>query len=187
MKPLNPEQALLLIIDVQTKLVSVMSGVKQLIGRLIPLIKGIQLLNIPMIYTEQYPKGLGPTIPEILDLLPNGERFEKQSFSCCLSSDFNKALQRHQRHQILVAGIEAHVCVFQTCQDLLRAGYDVYLIADAIASRRESDQQLAIRVLETSGIHLRSTEMALFELLRTSRHEKFKEISTIIKQVNEWT
>lgn len=181
MKQLNPEQALLLIIDVQAKLVPVMSDAKQLIGRLITLIKGMQLLHIPIIYTEQYPKGLGPTVPEIQGLLKNKERFEKQSFSCCLNTDFNEALKQRQRPQILVAGIEAHVCVFQTCQDLLEAGYDVYLIADASASRRESDQKLAIRVLEKSGINLRSTEMALFELLRTSRHEKFKEVSTIIK------
>lgn len=181
MKRLLSDQTLLLIIDVQEKLVPVMSGAPDLIGRLVTLIKGIHLLNIPVIYTEQYPKGLGATVPEIRDLFKKEERCEKQSFSCCLNADFNEALRRHKRHQILVSGIETHVCVFQTCLDLLAAGYAVYLVVDAVASRKECDSSLAIRVLENSGVNLRSVEMVLFELLQTSRHEKFKEVSRLIK------
>ncbi len=181
MKKLISDQTLLLIIDVQEKLVPAMSGAANLVGRLVTLIKGIHLLNIPIIYTEQYPKGLGATVPEIRDLLEKEVRCEKQSFSCCLNPDFNETLKRRKRHQILIGGIETHVCVFQTCLDLLADGYAVYLVADTVASRKESDSSLALRVLENGGVNLRSVEMVLFELLQTSRHEKFKEVSKLIK------
>ncbi|MBU1065903.1 isochorismatase family protein, partial [bacterium] len=136
---------------------------------------------IPIIITEQYPKGLGATVSEIHELIPDIEAVEKRSFSCCFNENFMSVLENLNRKQVLVSGIETHVCVYQTCVDLLESGYDVFLIADAVSSRKQDDKDLAIRVLEKEGVELRRVEMALFELIKTSQHEKFKDISTIIK------
>lgn len=174
-------QSVLLIIDVQQRLFAVMDGQDELLAAVVKLIKGARALEIPVILTEQYPEGLGPTNPAISELIPDIKAFEKRSFSCCLDENFMKALEKTKRKQVLVSGMEAHICVYQTCIDLLKAGYEVYLVADAVSSRKESDKELAIRVLEREGVQLRSVEMALFELIKTSRHEKFRAISKIIK------
>jgi len=174
-------KAVLLIIDVQQKLFPVMSHSDDLKIALTKLTKGIKTLEIPILLTEQYPEGLGPTIPELRDLIPDVNAILKRSFSCCQSDDFISALQRLKRKQVIVCGIEAHICVWQTCMDLIMNGYDVFLVADAISSRNTFDKELTLRVLEKEGVHLRSVEMLLFELLQTSLHEKFKTISRIIK------
>ena len=178
---LNGDQTVLLIIDVQQKLLPVMNGSGELIASVIRLVKGVRSLEIPIIVTEQYPKGLGLTVSEIRELVPDIEPVEKRSFSCCLNENFKSVLASLNRKQVLISGIETHVCVYQTCVDLLESGYDVYLIVDAVSSRKQSDKDLALRVLEKEGVQLRSVEMALFELLKTSGHSKFREISKIIK------
>lgn len=178
---LDCHQSVLLIIDVQQKLLPVIEGYHELIISMTKLLKGIQTLEIPIIITEQYPRGLGATISEIRKLIPDVEPVEKQSFSCCFNENFMSVLDKLNRKQILVSGIETHVCVYQTCIDLLEKGYAVFLMVDAVSSRKQDDKDLAIRVLEKEGVQLRSVEMALFELLNTSLHAQFKKISTIIK------
>ncbi|MDO9547342.1 MAG: hydrolase [Candidatus Marinimicrobia bacterium] len=178
---LDCNQAVLLIIDVQQKLLPVMDGYNELITSMTRLVKGIQTLEIPIIITEQYPKGIGPTVSTIRELILDIEPVEKRSFSCCFNENFMSILAKYNRKQALISGIETHVCVYQTCVDLLESGYDVYLIEDALSSRKQSDKDLAIRVLEKEGVNRRSVEMALFELVKTSEHDRFKDISTIIK------
>jgi len=178
---LNSKQSVLLIIDVQEKLLPVMNNADGLLTSMTKLIRGMKILDIPIILTEQYPRGLGTTVSEIHELIPDIEAVEKHSFSCCLNENFMSVLEKHNRKQVLVSGIETHVCVYQTCVDLLEKGYDVFLIVDAVSSRKQDDKNLAIRVLEKKGVQLRGVEMALFELIKTSQHEKFKELSITIK------
>ena len=178
---ITSENSVLVVIDIQEKLFPAMSESELLLDTTLKLVKGIDTLGIPILLTEQYPKGLGRTVNEIRELIPNVNVIEKRSFSCCANDDFMNVLKMVDRKQVLVCGIEAHVCVFQTCLDLIDAGYDVYLVADAVSSRKTDDRELALRVLEKENVMLRSVEMALFELLQTSRHEKFKTISRIIK------
>ena len=178
---LSTNQSVLVIIDVQSRLFPAMNGKDQLLTNLVKAVKGFQLLGLPLIVTEQYRKGLGPTLPEFSEIIKPFNPIEKRTFSCCGDDSFLDELKRIKRKQIIVCGIEAHVCVYQTCRDLLDLGHDVFLLTDAVSSRNSDDKQLVIRVLESMGVQLRSVEMALFELLSTSLHAQFKKISTIIK------
>jgi len=168
-------------IDVQSRLIPAMNGKDQLLTNMVKAVKGFQILGLPLIVTEQYRKGLGPTLPELSEIITTFNPIEKRTFSCCGDDSFLKELKRIKRKQIIVCGIEAHVCVYQTCRDLLDLGHEVFLLTDAVSSRNVDDKRLTIRILESMGVQLRSVEMALFELLDTSLHAKFKKISTIIK------
>jgi nicotinamidase-related amidase len=139
----------------------------------------MNILGIPVILTEQIP--LGPTIPEIADLLPDASAISKDTFSCCASEPFMKAVQALNRRQILITGIEAHVCVYQTAMDLMKRGYEVHLAADAVASRTARNREIGIAKLLAAGAVLTSAEMALFELLKTAADPKAKELFKIIK------
>jgi len=178
---LDSKQSVLLIIDIQEKLLPVMNNADGLLTSMTKLVRGMQILDIPIILTEQYPRGLGATVSGIRELIPDIEAVEKRSFSCCFNENFILVLDKLDRKQVLVSGIETHVCVYQTCVDLLEKGFDVFLMVDAVSSRNQDDKDLAVRVLEKEGVQLRSVEMALFELIKTSQHEQFKELSTIIK------
>ena len=180
MKLVIPE-CCLLVIDVQSRLLPVMHEPQTLLENLIKAIKGFQLLEIPILLTEQYPQGLGPTVPELRSLLSSQNPIEKNSFSCCNEEKFLTELRSLNRSQVVVCGIEAHICVCQTCLDLQNRGYEVFLLTDAIASRKNSDRELTLRVLEKEGINLTGVEMALFSLLETCRHPRFKEIAAVIK------
>ncbi|MCK4641217.1 MAG: hydrolase [Candidatus Marinimicrobia bacterium] len=180
MKLLN-DQSVLVMIDVQSRLFPAMNEKDQLLTNLVKAVKGFQLLGLPLIVTEQYRKGLGPTLPELSEIMPTFNPIEKRAFSCCGDDSFLDELKRIKRKQVIVCGIEAHVCVYQTCRDLLDLGYEVFLLTDAVSSRNVDDKRLTIRVLESMGVQLRSVEMALFELLNTSLHAQFKKVSTIIK------
>ena len=174
-------QSVLVMIDVQSRLFPAMNGKDQLLTNLVKAVKGFQLLGLPLIVTEQYRKGLGPTLPELSEIMPTFNPIEKRAFSCCGDDSFLDELKRIKRKQVIVCGIEAHVCVYQTCRDFLDLGHEVFLLTDAVSSRNSDDKQLAIRVLESMSVQLRSVEMALFELIHTSLHPKFKELTSIIK------
>lgn len=178
---LKSEKAALIIIDVQTKLLAVMHDYPLLLENLKKFIQAVDLLNIPVILTEQYPAGLGPTHPEIAQLIPLVKPIEKNTFSCCLAENFMTALRQVNREQLIVCGIEAHVCIYQTCRDLVDKKFEVHLLTDAIDSRRLENKQLAIQKLAQLGVNLSSVEMALFEILRDAHHPAFKAISRIIK------
>jgi nicotinamidase-related amidase len=178
---LDINNAVLTIIDIQGNLAHAMHGKESLFKGLKQLIEGFTALEIPIILTEQNPGGLGPTLPEITELLPDVTAIPKMSFSCCDEKAYMDALSATGKKQVLIAGIETHICVYQTSAALLDMGYEVQVVADAVASRFPANRKLALKKMEGIGVIMTGVEMALFELLKTAEHEKFREIVKIIK------
>jgi nicotinamidase-related amidase len=177
---LELSRSALLIIDVQEAFRASIKDFDKLAQRIVVAAKGAQFLNVPIIVTEQYPKGLGHTIKEIADVLPADVAiFEKTTFSSCGAQQFQPKLQDIKH--VVVAGIEAHICVNQTVHDLLASEFKVHLLNDCIASRNKHDRKTAVAKMQSSGAILSSVEMALFELMRDARHEQFKAIQGLIK------
>jgi hypothetical protein len=143
------------------------------------LIRGAKVLGLPIVATEQYPEGIGPTVEEIRSLLPDVPPLPKMTFSCCGNPDFVPRIGT--RSQILLAGIETHVCVYQTCRDLLAAGYEVHVIADAVSSRSRESFDHALRRMRDRGATINTVEMALFELLGSAEGAEFRTILRIVK------
>ncbi len=168
----------LLVIDVQTKLMDKMAERDSVVANIARLVEGAKILGIPVQATEQYPKGIGPTVPELIDRLPN--RPEKLTFSCCGLPEVAEQFRSRGVHKILLAGIEAHVCVQQTALDLLAQGFRVYVAADAVASRKDLDRDLGLRRVERAGAVLTTTESALFEWTERAGTPEFKLISKLV-------
>ena len=179
---ITPEKTLLLIIDVQGRLAKAVFQPEVVEKNINKLLRACMILDMPVLVTEQYPKGLGRTVDSLLELMPGNLPVEKISFSCCGSLGFMSQLRSFNRNDILVAGIETHVCVYQTAVELLEFGYNVHLVTDCVSSRTEENKLLGIRCIEKAGASLTSTEMAVFELLRVAEGERFKAISTIVKE-----
>ncbi|MDD5338041.1 MAG: hydrolase [Dehalococcoidales bacterium] len=180
-KALDAANTVVILIDFQERLFPAMFDKEKLLKNVLKLVQGAKVLEIPQIITEQYPKGLGPTLPEIKQLLPDAKPVEKVCFSCTDEASFNQALKSLKRKQVLVAGIEAHICVYQTAMALAREGYDVQVVADCVASRDPENMKTTLTKLGLAGILPTTTEMALFELLKAAQGDKFKQISSIIK------
>ncbi len=178
---LERNQTVLVIIDVQSKLLPVIYDYPALVENMKKIIKGAKILGIPIILTEQYPRGLGLTIDEIKKTISEYHPIEKVSFSCCREESFITRIKQLNRKQILVCGIEAHICVYQTCMDLLSEGYEVHLLVDAISSRKMANRNLTIEKLHGMGVQITSVEMALFEILKDATSDEFKKISRIVK------
>lgn len=171
----------LLIVDVQEKLVPLLWQGDRIVANCRKLIEGAKILGVPVSATEQYPKGLGRTVPELARLL--APPIEKLRFSCGEALDWGTAAEQPDgRHQVVVAGIETHVCVMQTVLDLLTAGYQVFVPADALSSRSELDWDVALRRMAGNGATIVTTESVLFEWCEVSGSPEFKQISTLIKQ-----
>jgi nicotinamidase-related amidase len=178
---LTTENTVLVVVDVQEKLARAMCQKERFMDTLQKLIRGINILGIPIIFTEQYPKGLGPTLPEIASVTPDFKAIPKIRFSCAGDKQFLQELQKLNRKQVLLAGIESHVCVYQTAADLLELGYEVQVVTDAISSRTIENINIGLEKMRSMGASMTSTETALFELLKIAEGEKFKEIQKIIK------
>ena len=178
---LNIDDSVLVVIDVQEKLFRVMNDKEMLVKNLQKLVNGVQILEVPIIMTEQNPDGLGPTIAEVAELTPEVSRIAKFSFSCCGEERFLQELQAMNRKQAIIAGIETHVCVYQTAVDLLDLDYSVQVVADCVTSRSSFNNNIGLERLRAEGVVITSTEMVLFELLKTARNPKLKEIQAIIK------
>ena len=178
---LDRQQAVLVVVDVQGKLAQSMHEKQTLFANLQSIIRGIRAMEIPVLWAEQNPRGLGPTVAEIAAELEGMEPIAKMSFSCWQNEAFAKALATAGRNQVLIAGIEAHICVYQTAQDLADAGYEVQVVADAVSSRRPESKALALQKLRDAGISITSVEMTLFELLRVAEGETFKTLLEIVK------
>lgn len=178
---LEIENCSLVIIDVQGKLAQVMYEKELLFKNIQILIKSAKILNIPLLWCQQVPKALGPTIPEIAELLPDIEPINKASFSCCSDEEFNTKLNNLKIGQVLICGIETHICVYQTALDLFRKGFYVNVIADAVSSRTLENKNIALERLAHESCKMSCVEMALFELLKTAEHPDFKEIARLIK------
>lgn len=171
----------LVVIDVQGKLAEMMVQKETLYANLQRMIEGAKILELPIVVTEQVPDKLGPTRPEIKPLLEGIEPIAKNSFSCCGNDAFMSRLSSVNRQQILITGIETHICVYQTAVDLLEQDYEVQLVADAVSSRTQENRQIGLDRIKEAGASLTSTETALFELLRVAEGSKFREIAKLVK------
>lgn len=178
---LSRELAALVLIDVQGKLAQLMHEREALFDNLQRLIQGVRVLGLPVLWLEQYPQGLGPTIPEVARLLSDLQPVAKMSFSAWGCEAFRQRLEASGRRQVLLAGIEAHVCVYQTAVDLLAAGYTVEVVGDAVSSRTAANRQLGLERMRAAGARWTGVEMALFELLRTAAAPAFKAIARLVK------
>lgn len=175
------DQSCLLVIDVQGRLAEMMHEKEQLFKHIKIMIAAAKLLNQPIHWFEQYPKGLGPTQAEIKTLLADEIYHEKITFSACGESGFMRQMRASGRSQCIVTGIEAHVCVYQTVLDLMNNDFAVKVNQQAVSSRDPSNKSLALNNMQLKGAQLTSTEMILFELMQTAEHAEFKKISRLLK------
>ena len=180
-KLLKPESTALLIIDIQERILPVISNNERVVEYTLKLIKGFRALGLPIYYTEQYPKGLGPTARLIMDELGDLKPFDKMSFSCSGAGELFNEFKRKNLSQIVVCGVESHVCVQQTVLDLIENGLQVNLAADAVSSRKEIDYRTALDRMRHHGVEVTTTEAILFELLNVCGTPQFKEVSKIVK------
>lgn len=178
---LKVDDTILVLVDVQGKLANIMHDSEELLANLSKLIQGANLLEIPIIWLEQYPKGLGPTADVLQEYLVENEPIAKMSFSAYGNEIFSEELRNSNRNNILVAGIESHICVYQTVRDLLHADLNVEVVVDCISSRTRRNSEIGINKMNALGAKQTSVEMVLFELLGTAEHPNFKEISKLIK------
>ncbi|MDT7689518.1 MAG: hypothetical protein QOJ70_3367 [Acidobacteriota bacterium] len=179
---LDLKQTALAVIDVQESFRPHIPDFAELAARVALVSHAARLLGLPVVVTEQYPKGLGHTAAEIRAVLPDDfEPIEKTAFSSCGAQEFVSRLETAGTRQVLLCGIEAHVCVNQTAHDLLALGLQVHLLTDCISSRTARNRQTGLDKMFGSGALPSSTEMALFELMRDARHEQFKAIQKLIK------
>jgi nicotinamidase-related amidase len=181
-RQIEDSQAALIVVDVQEGLVRAMD---QMVAKSV--VRNIQILlsvagemSIPVIVTEQYPKGLGASVAEIRQESGPGP-IEKVSFSCCRAAGFNERLEATARKQILLSGMETHICVLQTCSDLIGKGYEVHVLADGVCSRRKLDWETGIRWMEKKGAVISTTEMIAFQLLKEAGTERFRRLSKWFK------
>lgn len=174
-------QSSLVVVDVQGKLAQLMADKETLFKNVRILIQAAKILEIPILWCQQVPAALGPTVPEIAELLTDDEPIDKASFSCAGHEPFNAKLEVLGRKQTLLCGIETHVCIYQTAMDLLGQGREVTVIADAVSSRTAENKQIALARLAAEGVAIASTEMVLFELLQTAKHPQFKPIAKLVK------
>lgn len=178
---LTTEDTVLVVIDVQEKLSNMMFEKERLLDAAERLVRGIRALDVPVIWLEQNPVRLGATVPEVAAALDGLKAIPKMSFDCCQSEAFASSLARCGRRQVLVAGIEAHICVYQTVAGLLARGHEVHVVSDAVSSRTEANRSLALARLRDLGAAITGVEMALYELLRVAEGERFKAILRIVK------
>ena len=177
------EETVLVVIDIQEALMKAMDPEigKNLPRNLQVLITFARELGIPILATEQYPKGLGKTIPEIKLELGDLSLIEKLAFSCCRVPAFIDRLNSLGRNQVILSGIETHVCVLQTAADLIQRGYGVHVVADAVCSRRRLDWEIGLRWMEKNGAMITTTEIIAFQLLKEAGTEEFKRLSKFVK------
>jgi nicotinamidase-related amidase len=173
--------AALVIVDVQERLAAVMDQRRKVIGNCRRLIEGAKILGLPVVVTEQYPKGLGPTEEELRGALPAYDPIEKISFSCCGEPKFMESVSALGREKIILAGMETHVCVLQTCIELLSGAYGVHLVRDASCSRTRDNWLTGIGMMRDAGAVVTSTETVLFQLLAEAGSPEFKAVSKLVK------
>lgn len=172
----------LVLVDVQARLVPAMSDFEAAGNRIKLLLAGAKELNIPVIVTEQYPQGLGNTLPEFAELFSeNTQIFSKTGFSVFQEKEFVKALEKDKPETLIFCGIESHVCVFQSVLDSLASGYNTILACDAVASRKNADRDAAIEQMRASGAMTVGTESILFMLLRDAKNPAFKAVSKLVR------
>ena len=179
----NIDDSLLLIIDIQDRLLNAVFNKDNVLKSCEVMSKASSILNIPVIITEQYPKGLGATISEIKSNTDKNNTyfFEKTDFNALNDMGLCSKLSSAGKKNILLAGIETHICVYQTAIALKEKGYNVVLLKDSCGSRKEFEFSSALDILGKNGVEIKTVEMVLFELLKSSKHPKFKEVQALIK------
>ncbi len=178
---LNPKDAVLVVVDIQERLVPAMSKKEKVYTNSIHIIEAAKLLGIPIVVTEQYPKGLGPTVKEITERVPSYDPLEKTTFDCCKGPGFMEKMVSLGKKQIILTGMETHVCVLQTCLSLLKKDYIVHLVSDAVCSRNKGDYISAREMMRDAGAVVTCTETVLFQLLEKAGTPEFKAISKRIR------
>ena len=178
---LNVSDTLLLIIDVQDRLAEMLKNGEEVVKNNTILAKSARILNIPIVVTEQYPKGLGSTVSELKDFIYPENIFEKTSFSALENKEVLGKIKSFNPKNIILTGIETHICVYQTALALIENGYNVNIVKNAVSSRNSKDYKTALDLMKDFGAKLTCTETVLFELLKTSEHPNFKEVQALIK------
>ncbi|HMA66418.1 MAG TPA: hydrolase [Desulfosalsimonadaceae bacterium] len=178
---LHQKETALLVIDVQGKLAETVHEAERIRANLQKLIQGARLFDLPMVVTEQNPKGLGPTIPELQPMLEGAAFVSKTAFNACLHSQFVEEVRKTGCRQMLVAGIETHICIYQTVAALLEESLEVHVAADAVSSRTVWDRTTALERMRDMGALIETTEMALFELMKKAEGDNFKQFVRIVK------
>jgi nicotinamidase-related amidase len=180
----NAANSALVVIDIQPTLTAAMpeNEAEQMIANTIVLLRAADALQIPVLLTEQYPKGLGETEPTLLEHLPESAvKFEKTGFSCCAAQGFRSVLEEMGRKQLVLVGQEAHVCVLQTAFDLNDSGFSVFVAEDSVCSRKQEHRYFALGRMRQAGMTITNYESVLFEWMRDSTHPKFKELAKLIR------
>lgn len=181
---LERKRAALAVIDMQEAFRPVIEDFDEIASRIALMVEGAAALGLPVIVTEQYPRGLGATVEEIREKLPAGtEPIEKLAFSACGAPEFDLRLRERHIEQVMICGIEAHICVSQTAHDLLNRNYQVHLLSDAVSSRLARNREVAIAKLSRSGAIISSVEMALFELCGAAGTPEFKIVQSLAKRL----
>jgi nicotinamidase-related amidase len=178
---ISDKGAVLIVIDVQEKLFTHMAEKQKLLETLAKLIQFASIMKIPIIVTEQYPKGLGQTITEVKKLVPHITPVEKVEFSCFDSAKFKEALANLEAKTLIIMGIEAHICVTQTAIDGRQSGYRICVVEDAISSRNLSDKATAIERMWQNGVTIVTSEMLIYEILRKAGTREFKQALKLVK------
>jgi nicotinamidase-related amidase len=178
---LTRSKAGLVVVDIQERLLPAIFEKERVAQNSVRLIQGAAILQVPIFATEQYRRGLGPTVPEVAAAIPGFSPMEKLAFSACGAAGFVPALESKRLSEAVLCGIEAHVCVTQTCLELLEKGFRVFVVADAISSRTAENYRLGVDRMRAAGAVIVSTEMVLFELLEQAGTAEFKQILTLVK------
>jgi nicotinamidase-related amidase len=178
---ISRDSTILIVIDFQDKLFQVMQDKENLLANAAKVIKGAKVFDMPIIVTEQSPEKLGPTLPALSRELNGSATIGKENFSSWKDNKFREKLESINCRSAVIMGIECHVCVYQTAVDLIDNGYSVHVIADAVSSRSKENKDIGLAAMKSAGAHLTSTEMVLFELVRSAGDAKFKDIHKIVK------
>ena len=181
MELLDRENTGLLVVDVQEKLMQVMGRKERVIDNIIKLLQLSKLFTLPVIITEQYPKWLGSTFPDIIEYLPSYEPVTKLHFNCCDVEAFNTRLNSEDFKNIIVTGVESHICIFQTCVSILEKGYQVHVPQDAVDSRTEENWRVGLELMKKAGALITSTETLIYQILKKAGTNEFKKMLKIIK------
>ncbi len=178
---LKKENTALVVVDVQEKLLPFVIGKEEIVSNIQMLINFVHIMDIPVILTEHYPKGLGVTVPEIKEALEEYEPKEKVIFSCYGSLGFTKKLEELGVKRFMIVGIESHICVQQTTLDAMNSGYEVHVISDAVSSRTQRNLDIGLQKMRQFGAVISSTEMAMYEIMERADTEEFKEVLKLVK------
>lgn len=175
------EDSLVLVIDIQQAMLKIIEDWETICRKVSQLTRAADILNIPVVLTEQYPKGLGNTIPQVLQAIRSPKVYQKEHFSACQEDPFLEVLRSFGRSRIILVGMEAHVCVLQTALDLILSGFEVQVVFDAVSSRTAFNRDVGIELMRQAGVVITSTEIVLFGWIHRSNTDEFRQVHPILK------